>query len=174
MWLFQRLFTFVGTLAQISVTDPAVFQEVWSRLYRASRALPLGRRAYRPFPWRPVCPFLYTAFQGPSDEEHSLTFLFGEQKYVIKPCSITHFCSDKRNMLLSSAKFLLKNRMAKPYPLSEARVAKSPFKNMARTRKALAAYKAKKSVGFTATSSLKSMGLVPRANGTYTLGKKYA
>ena len=64
--------------------------------------------------------------------------------------------------------------MAKPYPLLLSRVAKSPFKNMARTRKALAAYKAKKPVGFTARSSLKSMGLVPRANGTYRLGKKYA
>jgi len=64
--------------------------------------------------------------------------------------------------------------MNKPYPLVAARVAKSPFKTLARTRKALAAYKAKKPVGFTARSSLKSMGLVPRANGTYTLGKKYA
>jgi hypothetical protein len=64
--------------------------------------------------------------------------------------------------------------MAKPYPIVAARVAKSPFKNMARTRKALAAYKAKKPVGFTARSSLKSMGLVPRTNGTYRLGKKYA
>ena len=62
----------------------------------------------------------------------------------------------------------------KPYPLTPARVAKSPFKTVARTRKALKAYKAKKPVGFTARSSLTSMGLVPRANGTYRLGKKYA
>jgi len=64
--------------------------------------------------------------------------------------------------------------MNKPYPLNAQRVVKSPFKNIATTRKALKAYKAKKSVGFTARSSLKSMGLVPRANGTYRLGKKYA
>lgn len=64
--------------------------------------------------------------------------------------------------------------MRKPYPLSATRIARSPFKNVARTRKALKAYRAKKPVGFTARSSLKSMGLVPRSNGTYVLGKKYA
>ena len=33
--------------------------------------------------------------------------------------------------------------------------------------------KNKGSVGFTITASLKSMGLVPRSNGRYVLGKKY-
>jgi hypothetical protein len=60
-----------------------------------------------------------------------------------------------------------------PYPFVESRVKRSPFKTMNRARQTLKAYKAKKSIGFTARSSLKSMGILPRASGTYELGSKY-
>jgi hypothetical protein len=51
----------------------------------------------------------------------------------------------------------------KPYPWSTAALARSPFK----TRKGV------RTKGFTARSSLKSMGRWPRANGCYRLGDKY-
>jgi len=42
-----------------------------------------------------------------------------------------------------------------------------------RNRKALRALKAGKSIGFTATASLKAKGLLKRANGTRRVSKKY-
>ena len=62
----------------------------------------------------------------------------------------------------------------KPYGWNTRNVAKSPFRgNMRRARATLKAHRAGKSVGFTARSSLKSMGLVPRSSGCYILGNKY-
>lgn len=62
----------------------------------------------------------------------------------------------------------------KPYSWNTRKVAKSPFRgNMRRARATLKAHRAGKSVGFTARSSLKSMGLVPRSSGCYVLGNKY-
>lgn len=49
-------------------------------------------------------------------------------------------------------------------------VAKSPFKTLKAAKKAAAS---KKPIGFTATSSLKAMGRLPRSNGCYKLGPKY-
>ena len=43
-----------------------------------------------------------------------------------------------------------------------------------RNRQLLRKYRAGKSIGFTAKASLKAKGLIPRSNGTYRLGKKYA
>jgi hypothetical protein len=60
-----------------------------------------------------------------------------------------------------------------PYPISETRVRKSPFKKMAATMKARANFKKGKSIGFTRRASLKSMGLLPRSDGCYVLGNKY-
>ena len=54
------------------------------------------------------------------------------------------------------------------------RVKKSPFKTTMKAKAALAKAKRSKPIGFTARSSLKSMGLIPRADGCYTLGSKYA
>lgn len=54
-----------------------------------------------------------------------------------------------------------------------SRVAKSPFKTLKAAKKAESSAKDKKPIGFTATSSLKAMGLLPRSNGCYKLGPKY-
>lgn len=53
------------------------------------------------------------------------------------------------------------------------RVARSPFRNLGRARAVERDFHAGHSVGFTARSSLKSQGRVPRANGCYELGAKY-
>ena len=53
------------------------------------------------------------------------------------------------------------------------RLAKSPFKTLKAAKKAESAVKANKSIGFTATSSLKAMGRLARSNGCYMLGPKY-
>jgi hypothetical protein len=62
----------------------------------------------------------------------------------------------------------------KPFAFAGKKVRRSPFKTLKRARNAEKAYKKGRSVGFTATSSLKSMGRVPRSNGCYRLGNKYA
>jgi len=62
----------------------------------------------------------------------------------------------------------------RPYPFQTRSVKKSPFRNLAAAKKAEAAYYKKQSIGFTATSSLKAMGRIPRASGCYELGPKYA
>jgi hypothetical protein len=60
------------------------------------------------------------------------------------------------------------------YGWNSRKVAKSPFRgNMRRARATLKNHRAGKSVGFTARSSLKSMGLLPRSSGCYELGNKY-
>jgi hypothetical protein len=61
----------------------------------------------------------------------------------------------------------------RPFAVSPARVRKSPFKSPAKAREALRSYKKGKSIGFTYVSSLKAMGLLPRANGKYEISKKY-
>jgi len=45
---------------------------------------------------------------------------------------------------------------------------------MKNAKRALRAFKLGASIGFTATSSLKSMGLIPRSTGCFLLGSKYA
>jgi hypothetical protein len=62
----------------------------------------------------------------------------------------------------------------KPFAFAGKKVRRSPFKTLKRARAAEAAHKKGRSVGFTARSSLKSMGRVPRSNGCYRLGNKYA
>ena len=71
---------------------------------------------------------------------------------------------------------------ATPFAVSAARVAISPFAR-GRDRSAdearqlvertLRRWKLGESVGFTYVASLKSMGLIQRANGRYRLGAKY-
>ena len=53
------------------------------------------------------------------------------------------------------------------------KVIKSPFKTLKRARDAERRFYQGKKIGFTATSSLKSMGRVKRASGCYELGSKY-
>lgn len=61
----------------------------------------------------------------------------------------------------------------RPFPVSAQRVRKSPFKSPVKAKKALSDYKKGKSIGFTYVSSLKAMGLLPRANGKYEISAKY-
>lgn len=63
--------------------------------------------------------------------------------------------------------------MLKPYPIYPLFVKKSPFTNIKSVKKALQQYKKHEKIGFTQLSSLKSMGLVKRADGTYRIGDKY-
>ena len=60
-----------------------------------------------------------------------------------------------------------------PYKLSPQRVAISPFPTIQKAADALHRYHMNEKIGFTYISSLKSMGLIPRSNGEYILGKKY-
>ena len=62
----------------------------------------------------------------------------------------------------------------KPFSWKTRSVKKSPFKALAAAKKAESAYWGKRSIGFTATSSLKSMGRIPRASDCYVVGPKYA
>lgn len=61
----------------------------------------------------------------------------------------------------------------RPYGVNTRKVKRSPFRTVSRTKKTYKNYKNGKAVGFTARSSLKSMGLVPRSSGCYVLGEKY-
>jgi hypothetical protein len=61
----------------------------------------------------------------------------------------------------------------KAYSLNTRKVARSPFRSINTAKKALKRYTRKQPIGFTATSSLKSMGIIPRASGCYELGAKY-
>ncbi len=72
-------------------------------------------------------------------------------------------------------------RRTSPFPITQKRVDASPFQNINTVRSVLDKYHKKNgggssattSIGFTYISSLKSMGLLPRANGSYVLGQKY-
>ena len=66
------------------------------------------------------------------------------------------------------------NCRQKPFSWKTRSVKKSPFKGLAAAKKAETAYWGKRKIGFTATSSLKAMGRIPRATGCYLLGPKYA
>ena len=59
------------------------------------------------------------------------------------------------------------------YTIRKSHAARSPLKTTKRVRATLKAHKAGRSIGFTARSSLKSMGLIPRSSGCYELGNKY-
>lgn len=67
-----------------------------------------------------------------------------------------------------------RNCRTKPFSWKTRSVKKSPFKALAAAKKAESSYWEKKAIGFTATSSLKAMGRIPRASGCYVLGPKYA
>ena len=67
----------------------------------------------------------------------------------------------------------MKNISNKPFPFDKSRISKSPMKNIKKTKEILEKYYKGKSIGFTYISSLKSLGLIPRKDGTYKLGQKY-
>ena len=62
---------------------------------------------------------------------------------------------------------------SKPFPWNKERVKLSPLKTMKRAKATYKAWKEGKPIGFSATTSLKSMGKIPRASGKYELGDKY-
>jgi hypothetical protein len=68
---------------------------------------------------------------------------------------------------------ITKNIRSRPFPVNKSRVTKSPFSSVQKVKEALKKYKRKQSIGFTYVSSLKAMGLIPRANKKYELSKKY-
>jgi hypothetical protein len=63
--------------------------------------------------------------------------------------------------------------LSKKFPILAANVEKSPFSSMEKVKQTLKAFHQGEKIGFTYTSSLKSMGLIPRSDGTYRLGEKY-
>jgi hypothetical protein len=62
----------------------------------------------------------------------------------------------------------------KPFPITKENAAKSPMKTVENVKQTLDKYHKGIPIGFSRTSSLKSMGLLPRQNGTYVLGEKYS
>jgi len=68
---------------------------------------------------------------------------------------------------------MVKTSSSSPFPILLERVQKSPFKTIQKVKQILVKYYRHESIGFTYTSSLKSMGLIPRQHGLYQLGKKY-
>ena len=62
---------------------------------------------------------------------------------------------------------------SKPYSIRPAFVKKSPFSSVESVKIALQQYKKTGKIGFTQLSSLRSMGLLKRSDGTYRLGDKY-
>ena len=60
-----------------------------------------------------------------------------------------------------------------PFSGGKGKGKRSSYKATARNCATLRKYKAGKSIGFTARSSLKAKGLIPRSNGTYKVSPKY-
>ena len=63
---------------------------------------------------------------------------------------------------------------SKPFPWNKNRVKNSPFKTMKKAQASYDSWKKGNAIGFSASSSLKSMGKIPRVSGKYELGEKYA
>lgn len=62
---------------------------------------------------------------------------------------------------------------ARPFLISKINAEKSIFKTVQNIQKVLNDYHNGRSIGFTKIASLKSMGLLPRKDGSYKLGEKY-
>jgi len=65
------------------------------------------------------------------------------------------------------------NCKRKAFPWNSRKVSRSPFRKLKTARNAYSRWSKKQPIGFTATSSLKSMGKIPRSSGCYELGAKY-
>jgi len=66
-----------------------------------------------------------------------------------------------------------KKMTQRPFPMVNARIEKSPFRTKENVQKYLRLHKSGHAIGFTYIASLKSMGLLPRTDGAFRLGKKY-
>ena len=64
-------------------------------------------------------------------------------------------------------------KRSKAFPLNQKRIAKSPFSSVDKVKQSIQKYKKGQKIGFTYVSSLKAMGLIPRANGLYEVSAKY-
>jgi hypothetical protein len=100
--------------------------------------------------------------------------LFSSPDSTIPP-TIPHFKKSKK----SSRKSLNKSKTSikckkTPYAWKSSSIKKSPFRTLKRAKDAEARYKAGQPIGFTAISSLKSQGRIPRSDGCYVLGAKYS
>lgn len=64
---------------------------------------------------------------------------------------------------------------SRPFAWSLDRIKISPFPSLAKAKEAEKKYKqgGQKAIGFSYTSSLKSMGRIPRSSGVFQLGEKY-
>ena len=61
----------------------------------------------------------------------------------------------------------------KPFAVNKKRASMSPMKTVKSVTQAVKNFQKGTSIGFTKVSSLKSMGILPRSSGCYTLGNKY-
>jgi len=61
----------------------------------------------------------------------------------------------------------------RPFPLRESWIRASPFRNRASVMASEKKYKNGELIGFTALASLRSMGRIPRSDGSYRVGTKY-
>lgn len=91
------------------------------------------------------------------------------------PPTIPHFKKNKK----SSRKSLNKSKTSikckkTPYAWKSSSIKKSPFRTLKEAKDVEARYKAGQPIGFTAISSLKSQGRIPRSDGCYVLGDKYS
>jgi hypothetical protein len=91
------------------------------------------------------------------------------------PPTIPHFKKSKK----SSRKSLNKSKTSikckkTPYAWKSSSIKKSPFRTLKEAKDAETKYKAGQPIGFTAISSLKSQGRIPRSDGCYVLGDKYS
>jgi hypothetical protein len=93
--------------------------------------------------------------------------------------TIPFFKKKKKSLRKSNKNSLKKSKKSirckkTPYAWKSSSIKKSPFRKLERAKDAERQYKAGKSIGFTAISSLKSLGRIPRSDGCYVLGSKYS
>lgn len=108
-----------------------------------------------------------------------LTLLGGNRiESPLRPRKLNLFKSKKKS-LKKNKKSLKKSKTSinckkTPYAWKPSFIKKSPFRILKRAKEAESKYKAGQSIGFTAISSLKSLGRIPRSDGCYVLGTKYS
>lgn len=81
--------------------------------------------------------------------------------------------SKQKSKKKSTSKTSLKCKKT-PHAWKSSSIKKSPFRTLKRAKDAESKYKDGQSIGFTAISSLKSLGRIPRSDGCYLLGAKYS
>jgi hypothetical protein len=91
------------------------------------------------------------------------------------PPTIPHFKKNKKSSRKSVNKSKTSIKCKKtPYAWKSSSIKKSPFRTLKEAKDAETRYKAGQPIGFTAISSLKSQGRIPRSDGCYVLGDKYS